>query len=123
MLDSDDELFSGVRSEPLAPQASQAAHSDALGMSDVDLKFFKFGDNDETQWSGTALVLRNTLESLDNQPTFWHLREFFYSLGWGASIRLDMWLRSGVIGGWTFDVQCILFNVVLVCFSTRWYVL
>ena len=70
MLDSDDELFSGVRSEPLAPQASQAAHSDAVGMSDVDLKLFKFGDNDEEQWSGTALVLHNTLESLDNQPTF-----------------------------------------------------
>ena len=112
-----------MRSEPLAPQASQAAHSDAVGMSDVDLKLFKFGDNDEKQWSGTALVLHNTLESLDNQPTFWHLREFVYTLGWGASIRLDMWLRSGVFGGWTCDVQCMLFNVVLVCFSTRWYVL
>ena len=122
MLDSDDELFPGVRSEPLAPQASQAAHSDAAGMSDVDM-FFKFGDNGQQQWSGTSLVLHNTLESLDNQPTFWHLREFFYTLGWGATIRLDMWLRSGVSGGWTFDVQCSLFNAVLVCFGTRWYVL
>ena len=39
MLDSDDELFSRVRSEPLAPQASHAAHNDAVGMSDVDMNF------------------------------------------------------------------------------------
>ena len=39
MLDSDDELFSKVRSEPLAPQAAKAAPIDAVGMAHVDQIF------------------------------------------------------------------------------------
>ena len=70
MLDSDDELFSKVCSEPLAPQAAQAGPTDAVGMAHVDLKFFKFCDNGEKQWSGTAMVVHNTPDALDNQQTF-----------------------------------------------------
>ena len=97
MADSDEELlFSSVRSES-AGATALATDDDSVGMASAVLKLFKLdaGDgSDGSQWAATCLCLSSALEELHHQTVFWHLRDFFYRLGWSPTVRLDQWLRS-----------------------------
>ena len=93
MPDSDDELFSSARSEPVTATAL-AVDDEAVGMASATMKYLKLGAAENEQWAATCMRLSSTFDDLGNQKVFWHLRDFFYHLGFGVTIRLDQWLRS-----------------------------
>ena len=88
-------LFSGVRVEPLAP-SNLEADEEAVGFTGAVLKFFKLGTGDYTEFTATCLCLTSSVQELDGQEVFWHLRDFFYYIGW-SGIRMDQWMRSAVM--------------------------